>query len=506
MSPSINLPTPSPASSTRRQFLKISLLAGAAASVPRTGFPAIVSGGSPHGDIRIAVVGVQGIGITRINDFRLLPRVKVAALCDVDRVALAKQADAFSQRGEKVAAYADYRKLLEDPTIDAVVICTPNHWHALMTIWACQAGKHVYVEKPVSHHVWEGRQAVAAARKYRRIVQAGTQSRSDPGLQEAAAYVRSGILGKVKWARGLCYNLRESIGRSSGLQPVPPAIDYDLWLGPAPLVPPRRNSEKWGSVHYDWHWFWDYGGGDLANQGIHQMDVLRWMLGDPGLPRAVTSFGGRFGYEDDAETPNTQVSLLEYPDFPLFFEVRGLPAKPGMRVMDAYRGIRIGLVIQYEHGYLALGRTGGGVFDHQDRRITQFNGDGGGGHAANFIAAIRGNNPKLLHAPIEGGHLSSALCHLANISYRLGAEKPAAAIREALSPDAGAVKSFDRTVAHLQTHGISTERNPIVLGPKLPLAPSSEEFLSREKFDVGFWANRYLRRDYRPPFVVPDVV
>jgi predicted dehydrogenase len=462
--------------------------------------------GSPNGDVRIGIVGLNGKGGHHIQVFLTVPGAKIVALGDVDQQVLARRAQELGKVGVKVAVYSDYRRLLEDASIDAVVIATPNHWHALMAIWACQAGKDVYVEKPVSHNVWEGRKIVEAAAKYGRVVQVGTQSRSDPALAEAFAGIRSGRLGKIQWVRGFCYKQRSSIGRTSGPQPISEAVDYDLWTGPAPLVPLRRSSRGSGSVHYNWHWFWHYGGGDLANQGIHEMDMCRWALGESGLPAAVRSFGGRFGYVDDAETPNTQVTVLHYGSAPLIFEVRGLPTKSGMKAMDAYRGVRVGLVVQCEHGYFAGGAGGGAYYESEGKKIQSFSGPGGGGHQANFIAAVHSRKSADLAAPIEGGHVSSALCHLGNISFRLGKELRQSEVRAEFAADSLQTDSLGRMLEHLTANGVDVERVSTVVGPVLDLAPGTEAFVSRKKYDLGFWANTMLRRDYRPPFVVPERV
>ena len=428
---------------TRKEFLKTSLAAGGAALVagcqtaaPKpASAPAGAPSRSPNGDIRIGIIGFRGKGASHIQQFATIPGVAIAALCDVDDAIIARHAPKLAERGARFVTHKDFRRVLDDKSIDAVVIATPNHWHSLMAILACQAGKDVYVEKPLSHNVWEGRKVIEAARRYRRIVQSGTQSRSDPALQEAFAWLQAGNLGRIRWVRGFCYKPRESIGRTSGPQPVPPGLDYELWTGPAPLVPPRRNSPHGGTVHYDWHWFWNYGGGDIANQGIHEMDMCRWVLGQNGLPPSVMSFGGRFGYEDDAETPNTQVAVYHYEPAPLIFEVRGLPAKAGMKAMDAYRGVRVGLVVQCDGGYFAGGANGGSVCDNDGKKVKQFSSSGGDGHQANFIAAVRSRRVADLNAPVEGCHLSSALCHLGNISYRLGRDTPAANVRESLAAD-----------------------------------------------------------------------
>jgi predicted dehydrogenase len=502
---------------TRKEFLKSSLLTGGAVflagcsttapitSAESAGANAMGPRRSPNGDVRIAVVGINTKGNGLIHDFQKVAGCQIVALCDVDSQVLARRAAELDQDNIKVKTYSDYRRLLEDSTIDVVVIATPNHWHALMAIWACQAGKDVYVEKPISHNVWEGRKAVEAAQKYNRIVQAGTQSRSDEALEEVFAYIRAGNLGKIKWVRGLCYNRRASIGKTSGAQAIPSHIDYDLWSGPAPLVPPRRNSSN-GTIHYDWHWFWNYGGGDIANQGAHQMDMCRWALGEQGLPSTVMSIGGRFGYEDDAETPNTQIAVFGYESAPLIFEVRGLPRKQGEQAMDAYRGIRVGLTVECEGGYFAGGAGGGFVYDNDGKRGKQFTSSGGGQHHANFIKAVRSRKPSDLRAPIEGGHVSSSLCHLANISYRLGQNTATDAVKLAVQAHEPTKDAVARLLDHLEANGVATQATPPVVGPSLKLAPGTERFVTSEKYDAGYWANTMLRREYRKPFVVPESV
>ena len=495
---------------TRKEFLKASLVGGGAAALASNRvFGAVApAAGSASGDVRIAIVGINGKGNSHINDFKKVAGCRIVALCDVDSAVLAKRVGQLEKDNIKVTAYADYRKVLEDPNIDAVVLATPNHWHSLQTIWACQAGKDVYVEKPLSQNVWEGRQAVLAAKKYNRIVQIGTQSRSSGELAKAAAYLREGNLGKIQWARGLCYKTRDSIGKTTGPQKVPASVDYDLWSGPAPLTPPRRNSPAYRTIHYDWHWFWNYGGGDLANQGIHQLDVCRWMIGAEGLPASVQSIGGRFGYDDDAETPNTQIAILNYEPAPIIFEVRGLPTRAGMKAMDAYRTVRgVGIVVQCEGGYFAPGETGGGaIYDNNNKKITQFTGAGGGGHQANWIAAVKSRKAGDLNGKLEVGHFSSAACHVANISYRVGSEQSNDAIRDSIGSHALAGEAFGRMLTHLTANNVDVTKTPSVLGPQLKLAVGSERLESKERYDAGYWANTLLTRQYRAPFVVPENV
>jgi predicted dehydrogenase len=451
--------------------------------------------------VRVAVIGVRGKGNHHIEVFRATPGVRIAALCDVDEAVLDQRAQQLAADGIQVAKYVDVRKLLDSKDVDAVSIATPNHWHSLMAVWACQAGKDVYLEKPVSHNVWEGRKVVEAAAKYGRIVQAGTQSRSDPALAEAGAYLRSGQLGKILRARGFCYKRRESIGKVDGPQPIPAGVNYDLFCGPAPLEPLRRRQ-----LHYDWHWVWHTGNGDIGNQGVHEMDMCRWMLGEEKLPRQVVSIGGRFGYDDDAETPNTQIAVLDYPSAPIIFEVRGLPQKADVKHMDHYRGVRIGIAIECENGTFAGGAGGGVVYDRDGKRAKSFTSSGGDAHVANFIEAVRSRKPQDLAAPVVGGHLSSALCHLANISHRLGAHADRDTLKARTGARADVAETIDRFESHLAANGVDLAQVKPTLGPVLSVLPDEERFESSSEYDLGAFANRLIKDDYRAPFVVPEQV
>src|SRR6266496_725072 len=302
---------------TRRSFLTRSALATATVSWSARSWAQVQSA---NDDVRVAVVGFGGRGMSHIEGFSKQKGVRLAGLCDVDKGILDKETKKWADKGIAVESVTDMRKLMENKNIDVISIATPNHWHALAAIWAIQAGKDVYLEKPVSHNVWEGRKVVEAARKYKKIVQTGTQSRSSFAIKQAVEWVQAGNLGKLRIARGLCYKPRPSIGKAGGPQPVPAGVDYDLWCGPAPMDPIRRKR-----FHYDWHWIWNYGCGDLGNQGIHQMDISRWFLGVDELSPRILSLGGRLGYDDDGETANTQIIYHDYPNAPLIFEVRGLP-------------------------------------------------------------------------------------------------------------------------------------------------------------------------------------
>jgi len=490
---------------TRRQFIRTSLATGAVLAAP---FSKIRGANDV---IRLGVIGVGsrvkigGMGKKEIAAFLKKPDIRFVALCDCDTANLMPEVNKLRAHNPNIRAYTDLRKLLDDKDVDAVIVTTPNHWHALATIWACQAGKDVYVQKPTAHNIFEGRKMVEAARKYKRIVQAPHGPRDRSGFAEAFEYIRQGKLGEILYAHGLNYKPRGSIGKVNGPQPIPKSIDYNLWSGPASKRPLMREY-----LHYDWHWEWNTGDGDLGNMGIHYMDGCRWGLGQNTLPKHVMSLGGRFGYDDDGETPNTQIIFLDYEPAPLIFEVRGLPTaakrragKWGSREMDEYRGLKIGTIIQCREGYV-IGGSGRGqtaAFNKKGEKIRTFeptNED----LRANFLHAVRSGNPKDLNAPILQGHLSAALVHLGNISYRLGKDASNAEIREAVKGQKTLADTFDRFLAHLDANEIDLKKTPVHMGPMLTMNPEEEKFVGA----FGEMANMYLSRNYRVPFVVPDKV
>ena len=446
-----------------------------------------------NSDIRFAVVGFGGRGKDHLKEMREVKGTRLVALCDVDRTILDRELKQSEALGEKVKGYTDVRKLLDDSEIDVVTFATPNHWHSLGAIWAIQAGKDVYVEKPVSHEVWEGRQLVKAARKYNRIVQAGTQCRSSQGIAEAIQWLRQGNLGKIVRVRSLCYKRRPSIGKVSGPQPVPPGIDYDLWCGPAAKLPLMRTR-----LHYDWHWVWPTGNGDLGNQGIHQMDLGRWVLGETELSPRVWSVGGRLGYVDDGTTPNTLIVFHDYKTAPLIFEVRGLPSADGSKQMDRYRGADVGVVTDCEGGSMVISSySAATMFDKDEKEIKRF--QGSSSHFANFVAAVRSRRNADLKADVLEGHLSSALCHTGNISYRLGVEHSPDEIRDAVKATPDLAEALGRMEQHLAANNVDLHRAPATLGAVLKMDPRSEQFQGNHM------ANLLLTREYRKPFVVPHV-
>ncbi len=481
---------------TRRNFLKSSLLTTAALSVPTRLWSQVPGANS---DIRVAVVGFGDRGGSHIDEFSKMKGVRLVALCDADKNILANGAKRLDAKGIKVETYTDIRKLLENKDIDVISTATPNHWHSLIVVWSCQAGKDVYVEKPISHNVFEGRKAVEAARKYNRIVQAGTQSRSSASLREALDWVRAGNLGKIKVARGLCYKRRASIGKVDGPQPIPDNIDYDLWCGPALKLPLMRKK-----LHYDWHWVWNTGCGDIGNQGIHQMDIARWALGKNELSPRIVSVGGRLGYVDDGETPNTQFVIHDYGDALLIFEVRGLPSgiqapdggKKGKEAMDIYRGQSVGDIIECENGYLSDITA----YDNDGKEIKKFNGKGEGNHFENFIKAVRSRKKEDLNADILEGHLSSALCHTGNISHRLGQQASPGEIRDAIKANPAALETLGRFEEHLARNQVDLKLDKATMGAFLQMDPKTEKFIGNAQADA------LLTRNYRAPYLVPEKV
>ena len=423
----------------RRSFIATTGAAAAGTTLGRT------TATSANDTIRVAVVGFRGQGGTHIRNYLRMPNVEVAALCDVDASVVAKAvADIEKAGAKKPATFTDIRKLLEDKSIDAISIATPNQWHSLMGIWACQAGKDVYVEKPCSHTFWEGRKLVEAARKYNRIVQHGTNSRSSVALREAMQLLNEGVIGDVYMARGLCYKWRDTIGKKPD-GPVPEGVDYDLWLGPAPKRPFNPNR-----FHYNWHWNWDYGNGDLGNQGIHEMDICRWGLGVT-LPTKVYSTGAHFMFDDDQQTPNTQIATLDFDKngkkAMIVFEVRHWISNHEAGIGDAKERFdpnTIGNIFYGSKGYMAIdGYTSYKVFLGKEQQPGPSNLKGGSTWA-NFIEAVRSRKRTDLHADIEEGHFSSALVHLANISYRTGRAINFDPAKEQIAGDAEAAKMMRR--------------------------------------------------------------
>jgi len=416
----------------RRNFLMSSAAALGAASAVF---------GSPGDTLRVACVGIGGRGRDHINGISRLDNVQVAAICDVDDSHIANGLNQLDKLGKpKPQTYKDIRKLLEDKSIDAVSIATPNHWHTLMTIWACQAGKDVYVEKPCSHNIFEAKQIVAAARKYDRMVQQGSQIRSSKAVQEAVQKMRDGLIGDIYLARGLCYKWRDTIGRKP-VEPVPAGVDYDLWTGPSPMHQFTRNR-----FHYNWHWFWDTGNGDLGNQGIHQVDIARWGLGVK-YPVKVSAIGGHFMFDDDQETPNTLNCAYEFNENGkrqmMEFEVRHWISN-GEGTIHERDNNAIGDLFYGSKGYLNVDSYTSYKSWLGKAQEKGPEGKEGGDHYLNFTDAVRSRKRETLNSEIEEGAASTVLVHLANISYRLGRTIHFDAANMTAVGDAEANKMFTR--------------------------------------------------------------
>jgi predicted dehydrogenase len=484
---------------TRRSFLKG---AAAAAAFPLVTVAGTKSSGRVLGandTIRIAVAGIHGRGKDHIAELLGLKdeKLEIVTLIDPDSSLFDSRKKTIRDKtGREPACVQDVRQALEDKNLDAITIATPNHWHSLMTVWACQAGKDVYVEKPLSHEVSEGRRAVEAARKYGRMVQHGTQQRSSAGRAAEIAAVQSGKYGKLLVSKGYCCKPRWSIGTKPAGDP-PKALDFDLWLGPAQQQPYHANL-----VHYNWHWFWDFGNGDIGNQGVHEMDVARWAISGATLPSKVWSLGGRFAYEDQGQVPNTQLAVMEFGDVLLVFEVCGL-----VKDKEHPNGIPHNVKNEY---YTTEGRISGGRFyakngdkgdkgqplDKFEARVAP------GGPFGSWLHAMRSRKVEDLNADVEVAHYSAALCHLPNISFRLGEKVPFDKKTGRLGDNREVVQAFENLRQDLKAVGVKLEETEYVLGKVLTMDAQAERFTG----EGAEAANALLTRQYRKPFAMPTTV
>jgi len=432
----------------RRTFLS-----AAAGAVAAPSLAARAAADGPNDSVRAAILGVNSRGQAHMEGFTGTKGVKVAVLCDPDRRVLDERARQFeSKYGYRPETETDLRKVFDRKDVDVVSVATPNHWHSLATIWACQAGKDVYVEKPGSHNVFEGRKMVEAAGKYNRIVQHGVQLRSSEAVREAVDHLRAGLIGKVYMARGLVFRQRPSIGHAKDPDTAPKTLDWDIWQGPA-----RERAFSKRIVHYNWHWHWEYGNGDVGNQGVHETDMCLWGLGLDTLPGSVVAMGGKFLWDDDKETPDVLSSTYLFPEQNkmIEFEVRpwATNLEGGAGVGNIFYGTEGYLVVKGYNTYESfLGK--GGKADKPGPKGKD--GDPLVKHFQNFVEAVRRRDKSVLHGPVETAHTSSALAHLGNISYRLGR--------------------------------------------RLKFDPASETFPGDSE------ANAMLTREYRKPYVVPKVV
>lgn len=428
---------------TRRQILKTSLPASLATFAIPTIIPNTVFGAIDR--LRIAVIGVNGRGKDHIQGFMKVPNVEIATFCDVDKVVSAAGAAEFEKKyGKKVATQQDLRKVFDDKNIDAVSVATPNHWHALAAVWACQAGKDVYLEKPISHDFTEGQKVIEAAKKYNRIVQHGVQRRSSEAVKEAVKHLQDGLIGNVYMARGINYKWRPSLGKLE-TSPVPDGLDWNLWQGPAEA---RKFSKNY--VHYNWHWHWNFGNGEIGNQGIHELDMALWGMG-LGFPEEIVSSGGQYLWDDCRETPEVLTTTFNYPKQKkrIEFEVR-----PWMSNKED--DVEVGNIFYGEKGYMVIPNYDSYKTFLGRNREPGPAGKAGGDHYANFVKAVLARDTKLQNGPVEQGHLAAGMAHLANISYKTGRKM-----------------NFD---------------------------PATQKFINDKE------GNAMLSRKYRAPFVMPTVV
>jgi predicted dehydrogenase len=466
--------------------MKSTVAAGALALLPS----ARIRGANDR--IRVGLIGCGGRGTgAHLPGFAGLDGVIVVAVSDPDKERMAGAAKIVeSKYGGKAEQYVDLRKLLDRKDIDVIANATQNYWHGLSTIWACQAGKHVYVEKPLSHYIWEGRQMVNAARKYNRLVQCGTQHRSEARIGQAIQWIRQGNLGAIKQIVAFANKRRSSCGKRETPLPIPESIDYDLWCGPARKLPIYRDR-----LQYDCSFDWNTGDGESCNQGIHEVDVARWCLGEQGLPRRVISLGGRFVFNDACDVPNAQITYYDFPTAPILYEVHNLTRAKDSQEMPNYRGEDVGVIVECEGGAVSLYR--GIAWDKDGKEVSKFT--GGGDHFANFITAVRKGDSGELNADVLVGHVSTAVCHAGNISYRLGKKASRKQMQARLADVPLLLPVFERFMEHLTAHGIDVEARTVTLGPWLSIDTANECFHRNGA------ANRLVRGTYRAPYTVPEI-
>lgn len=398
---------------SRRRFLQVAGLT--AISAP---FHARAAGANDT--VRIGIIGCGGRGTSLASQFFGTRGVAIAAISDPDTVQMDRLVDKMGKKDKDIsraAKFQDYRKLLEQQDIDAVVIASPNHWHTLHAIHAMQAGKDAYLEKPVTYNLWEGRQLLAAEESTGQIIAAGFQNRSDRGIKNGFQFVHEGGLGRIKRVHVCCFRNRQSIGKQSQRLTPPTTCDYNLWLGPAADIPMYRPK-----FHYDWHWIFNTGNGDMGNQCPHEIDIAQWVLGDKPLPTRIQSFGGRFGWNDAGDTPNMISAWYELDGTPCIIELNDMHITPDRNAAGMRDQIRVGIVVHCEGGQLRGGRGGMyAVGEDGKTKIEKFPGDAGGKHAENFIDAIRSRRKEDIASKLAAAERSSSLAHLANASYLSGA-------------------------------------------------------------------------------------
>lgn len=477
---------------TRREFMGRGLAAGAALawSAP------LLRAAEPNDMINLGFISCGGRGGELMGAFSKLAGVRFAGLCDPDAERLGKA----KQKYPDATAVGDLRKLLDDKSIDAVVIATCNHWHCLAAIWAMQAGKDVYVEKPLSHSQWEGQQTVAAAAKYGKICQVGMQQRSDPMQAEIKRFLHQDqTLGKILSARVNRYGVRATIGKRETPLPIPASVDYNLWLGPAQDVPIYRDA-----LQYDWHWVWNTGSGEMGNWGVHVLDDCRnnVFLDKVSLPKRIQGGGGRVAWSDAGETPNVHFVYFDTGSIPVVIGLTNLTADPTAKRGPQPPGPSSGYIAYCEGGRLEGQRGKAAAFDKAGKLVKEFKGSGGMGyHQQNFIDALRRRDPAVLNANVQVGHDSTGWCNLANIAFRAGGAYTQATA-DLVRDSSGQWESLQAEMGKLlSAHGLALDNPAIQLSPVLEFDAAAEQFVGEH----AAAANRFLKREYREPFVVPKV-
>jgi predicted dehydrogenase len=477
----------------RRDFVRTGLAASAAFA---WGAP-LLGADSPNEAIRLGFISCGGRARDLMGTFSKLPGVVIAGLSDPDQSQVGRARQAYPT----AKTYADFRGMLDDSGIDAVVVATCNHWHCLAAIWAMEAGKDVYVEKPLSHSQWEGRQTVAAAKKYGKICQVGTQQRSDPMQAEIKRFLHEErALGKIVSGRVNRYGVRASIGKLAAPLSIPSEVDYNLWLGPAQDEPIYRNN-----LQYDWHWVWNTGSGEMGNWGVHVLDDLRNNVFQDKvtLPQRILGGGGRVVWDDAGETPNVHFVLFDTGEIPVVIGLSNITAAPDSKGSPKVPGPGSGYIAYCEGGRLEGQRGRAQAFDRDGKLIKEFKGNSGNGlHQQNFLDAVRRRDPSILKSDVKVGHDSTGWCNLANIAFRTGGAYSAAAAAQ-LQDASGQWQGLLSEMQQLLTaHGIPMNSSQIRLSPLLEIDVAAEKFVG-ENADA---ANRFLKREYREPFVVPELI
>jgi hypothetical protein len=476
---------------SRRTFVQTT-----AASVAIASTQSARSFAMANDEIRLGFIGCGGRAGEHLSSFTKMKGVAVAGLCDPDQKRMNDAKDKF---GPSAKTWLDLRALIEDKNIDAVVVAACNHWHCLAAIWAMQAGKDVYVEKPLSHSQWEGRQTVAAARKYNRICQVGTQQRSDPMQAEIKAFLhQEKALGNIVSARVNRYGVRATIGKRATPLSIDPRIDYNLWLGPAEDRPIYRDQ-----LQYDWHWDWNTGSGEMGNWGVHVLDDLRNNVFQDkvSLPKRIMGGGGRLVWNDAGETPNVHFVYFDTGSIPVVIGLTNLPENATSNKSPKCPGPGSGYIAYCDGGRLEGQRGSATAFDKDGKVIKKFKGNSGNGiHQQNFLDAVRKRDRSILNTDVEVGHYSTGWCNLANVAFRTGSAYSA---KQAASVDAKDwVALLDEMKQHVEAHGLTMNSPGMRLGPMLTMNASTELFQGEHSDE----ANAFLKRSYRAPFVVPEVV